>query len=347
MNLHFVNHLSPVEYVEYGTLVMIISVVNSTGALGTEQLAFRQIKANSDKIIPISIVSYSLVASVLFSVVVLTLNLTDITGFFMIILLSLNMVLAAILRGLGFVNTSITTLNSYKIIMPIMIFTTWSLSLIKIMITIGVLGSILIAIYIFFKVKVSFYYERPRIKDIIPYFLALLSMSAMSYFDKIIVFINADASISSEFFLYSSTVLAPFAVIQVVMSSKLVYYYSTADSDFYDNKRLLNDYLYYLIIGVVLVLSILYLYVGHIKWSLVVVFVLTGIVRLIYSNYSSFISVNLSDKNHRFINFYSLTVVVFVFLLALTTISPMFLGIVFLGLWFSRVLIWYYVAQNT
>jgi hypothetical protein len=346
MNFHFIKHLSPREYVEYGTLVMIISVVNSTGALGMEQLAFRQIKANTVKIIPIAVIAYSLLSSVFFSLVLIILGLTDLSGFLMIILLSLNMVLSTILRGLGFVNTSIITLNTFKLVIPIMIFLTWSLVLLKLMICIGILVSILSAIYIFIRMRIKLYFERPKVGDIVPYFLALLSMSAMSYFDKIIIFLNANSSISSEFYLYSSTVIAPFAVIQVVSSSKLTYYYSAAENAFYKNRMLLKDYSIYMILGVFASLTALYVYMDSINWPYFIVFFITGVVRFFYTNYSSYISVNLKSRNHKVINFYALILVAVITLLSLTSVSTLYLGIIFLGLWLSRLFVWRYVVQN-
>jgi hypothetical protein len=126
----------------------------------------------------------------------------------------------------------------------------------------------------------------------------------------------------------------------------LTYYYSAAENAFYKNRMMLKDYSIYMILGVFASLSALYIYMDSINWPYFIVFFITGVVRFFYTNYSSYISVNLKSRNHKVINFYALILVAVITLLSLTSVSTLCLGIIFLGLWLSRLLVWRYVVQN-
>lgn len=363
-NLLFKELLSIDQYYNYSILIVFIALMNSFGLFGLEQVFIRITKIK-EGVLEVSkknikaIGVFTILNSFLFTWILKS-NYSFSENFVLIALMSILVIFLLFLYNLFRLNSNFViaqlAANSWKLFLGIAVITT---SLLNINIQfhnlfIGLIITLSItAFYCLFlakNIRVVFVDLMPlkeMVKLAIQFFISLLTLSFIAQSDKLIVdeFFGPEEFIS--YFYLANLFLFPFSFIQSYIGFKEVVVMKN------DPKyKLLEASIKVFVFAVVFGACLFGLVQLLVKLSLieidllanqniVILFLATGVLRLVYAIYSTYLSCHATIKEVKWANFYALlSIVVLLYIISEIELNVQSIALFLTSIWVFRLIIW-------
>jgi O-antigen/teichoic acid export membrane protein len=371
----FKKNLSADEFGKYSILSTYITMISSFGLFGSEQLLIREGKINNDssKIelgkSASALVATSFILTISFSFIFdylnifqNTLSLISFSFFCVYLMFSYNVF--RLLKKFIF-SQLIQTVWKVLILVIALIFVFFRFKLTYLLIeNIYLLTFIFSGLFVFIvtyrRVNINIkYIKHISKKDFyltFYFFISLFTMSLIGNGDRLLIESKFDVVELGNYFFLNMLILFPFNFIQSYLGFIYIVEFRETDSPLSlinEKKKHVLKYLLLLIFSICFLLFITinfkFLTFSFLlkNWLIVVVFVLSGVVRLYYSIYSSYMGANgnlLSIKKANIVSFMFTTVVILFLYFFAKTLFLIALG--FFIIWLIRLLIWKHYCLN-
>ncbi len=361
--------LTDEEYGKFSMLITYITMLNSFGLFGAEQLILRKGKVIDNKVV----ISDSIRVLTLFALLISSifiplffsyLNLFDnkfqlmiFTFFTIIIMLSFN-----VFRLIKWFNIAQVVQSFWKIvvffIISILLYNLFRLDyqMISLLFFSAVsISGVIIFIILLRRVNLFNFnsFDRIQKEDIyllFYFFISLITISIIGNGDKLLLERYFNFSTLGSYFFLGLIISFPFNFVQGYLGFIYIVDYKESDKPIELTKKKIKTVLLYSLILTILVLIVVYAsfrwdfiekeYI-YSNWELILIFICTGILRLIYSVYSSWMGALGSVISIRKANFWSLgATILIVVLLLIVPISILTISIGFMLMWLVRLIIW-------
>jgi len=362
--------MSPNDYGEYSLLVTFFQLLFSFGLVGFEQVFLRISEVNkkniieTDKTLSIILVLvwilFGFVSSFLFTAYFSEIELPY--GYFLgcTLAITFSMFLFNVLRLNSDFTMSQLLGNSWKIVLLLfcLVFMVYNLTNIELFVKITTfsLGAIFIAQLLYGLKKISFSFKKIYAKKSLglyafQFFISLATLTFIGYSDRFIVKNELGSVMLGEYFFLATIFFFPYALIQGYIGFKELVAFKKQATLRGLSKKLLKINGMGILLGIAIVVVSLILnkialfpYIAISENTLLIlIFVITGIVKLNYSLLSALLGARGEIKTIRNANLQSF---LFIAIIAVTFYS--FLNSVeqiafaFLLFWISRAFIWNY-----
>ena len=363
-NIILKEHLSSENYGLYSIFITYISLLSSFGMLGLEQVIMRNSKILSDKVIISKNLLIPIILSILFVSILgsyLFINNYNISATYIFLsiitlLVILTKLISNLFRLLSMFTFSQIALNLWKLalflVLLILIFRGESINIKDI-------NSIIFLLLVVTMFMVFFIIRRVKFSHTISiesffsqaflFLLSLVTISLINYGDRFFIESRFGLDELGSYFFFINLFLFPFTLLQSyvgfkeLVSFKLLYNHSLL-------VKKLNQILRYSILFAIFLFVVAFLidFFGFYKIDLlknlqmIVLFLILGIIKVIYSIFSSAMGAICDNKMLYKTNMYSI-ISIFMLIPAIyyysttITITIMFLIV----LWIIRCIIWY------
>lgn len=358
--------LTSSDYGKYSLLITYISLINSLGLLGFEQVFLRitDNKSNDSlntsnfliRVILIILFVGSFLFAAFFKLFMDTFNV--LFWFILTLLVSISMLLFNLYRLSSFFFLAQLVNNSWKIILGISVlffsaatffdfkFVFWIICIVLIFFNTILFYNFLIRI----KIKRVLKYSHKKVLNFgLHYLVSLLTLSFINYSDKFLIQHNFGlVELGNYFFLYS-LIISPFSLIQNYVGFKeLVLFKKEMSKDKIIAKIKKVSLLGFLLALIVIVLVVLMskYKVIDIKLSdvflLIVVFLFTGMIKINYAIFSAALGAQGDFLHIKKANTLSFLTIILIMTLLLFVLDKgiEFIAFAILLLWLLRTLIW-------
>ena len=363
-NIILKEHLSSENYGLYSIFITYISLLSSFGMLGLEQVIMRNSKILSDKVIISKNLLIQIILSILFVSILgsyLFINNYNISATYIFLsiftlLVILTKLISNLFRLLSMFTFSQIALNLWKLalflVLLILIFRGESINIKDI-------NSIIFLLLVVTMFMVFFIIRRVKFSHTISvesffsqaflFLLSLCTISLINYGDRFFIESRFGLDELGSYFFFINLFLFPFTLLQSyvgfkeIISFKLLYNHSLL-------VKKLNQILRYSILFAIFLFVVAFLiyFFGFYKIDLlknlqmIVLFLILGIIKVIYSIFSSAMVAICDNKMLYKTNMYSiisilLLIPVIYYYATTITITIMFLIV----LWIIRCIIWY------
>lgn len=363
-NIILKEHLSSENYGLYSIFITYISLLSSFGMLGLEQVIMRNSKILSDKVIISKNLLIPIILSILFVSILgsyLFINNYNISATYIFLsiitlLVILTKLISNLFRLLSMFTFSQIALNLWKLalflVLLILIFRGESINIKDI-------NSIIFLLLVVTMFMVFFIIRRVKFSHTISiesffsqaflFLLSLVTISLINYGDRFFIESRFGLDELGSYFFFINLFLFPFTLLQSyvgfkeLISFKLLYNHSLL-------VKKLNQILRYSILFAIFLFVVAFLidFFGFYKIDLlknlqmIVLFLILGIIKVIYSIFSSAMGAICDNKMLYKTNMYSiisilLLIPVIYYYATTITITIMFLIV----LWIIRCIIWY------
>lgn len=363
-NIILKEHLSSENYGLYSIFITYISLLSSFGMLGLEQVIMRNSKILSDKVIISKNLLIPIILSILFVSILgsyLFINNYNISATYIFLsiitlLVILTKLISNLFRLLSMFTFSQIALNLWKLalflVLLILIFRGESINIKDI-------NSIIFLLLVVTMFMVFFIIRRVKFSHTISiesffsqaflFLLSLVTISLINYGDRFFIESRFGLDELGSYFFFINLFLFPFTLLQSyvgfkeIISFKLLYNHSLL-------VKKLNQILRYSILFAIFLFVFAFLidFFGFYKIDLlknlqmIVLFLMLGIIKVIYSIFSSAMGAICDNKMLYKTNMYSiisilLLIPVIYYYATTITITIMFLIV----LWIIRCIIWY------
>lgn len=363
-NIILKEHLSSENYGLYSIFITYISLLSSFGMLGLEQVIMRNSKILSDKVIISKNLLIPIILSILFVSILgsyLFINNYNISATYIFLsiitlLVILTKLISNLFRLLSMFTFSQIALNLWKLalflVLLILIFRGESINIKDI-------NSIIFLLLVVTMFMVFFIIRRVKFSHTISiesffsqaflFLLSLVTISLINYGDRFFIESRFGLDELGSYFFFINLFLFPFTLLQSyvgfkeIISFKLLYNHSLL-------VKKLNQILRYSILFAIFLFVVAFLidFFGFYKIDLlknlqmIVLFLILGIIKVIYSIFSSAMGAICDNKMLYKTNMYSiisilLLIPVIYYYATTITITIMFLIV----LWIIRCIIWY------
>ena len=363
-NIILKEHLSSENYGLYSIFITYISLLSSFGMLGLEQVIMRNSKILSDKVIISKNLLIPIILSILFVSILgsyLFINNYNISATYIFLsiitlLVILTKLISNLFRLLSMFTFSQIALNLWKLalflVLLILIFRGESINIKDI-------NSIIFLLLVVTMFMVFFIIRRVKFSHTISiesffsqaflFLLSLVTISLINYGDRFFIESRFGLDELGSYFFFINLFLFPFTLLQSyvgfkeIISFKLLYNHSLL-------VKKLNQILRYSILFAIFLFVVAFLidFFGFYKIDLlknlqmIVLFLMLGIIKVIYSIFSSAMGAICDNKMLYKTNMYSiisilLLIPVIYYYATTITITIMFLIV----LWIIRCIIWY------
>lgn len=363
-NIILKEHLSSENYGLYSIFITYISLLSSFGMLGLEQVIMRNSKILSDKVIISKNLLIPIILSILFVSILgsyLFINNYNISATYIFLsiitlLVILTKLISNLFRLLSMFTFSQIALNLWKLalflVLLILIFRGESINIKDI-------NSIIFLLLVVTMFMVFFIIRRVKFSHTISiesffsqaflFLLSLVTISLINYGDRFFIESRFGLDELGSYFFFINLFLFPFTLLQSyvgfkeLISFKLLYNHSLL-------VKKLNQILRYSILFAIFLFVVAFLidFFGFYKIDLlknlqmIVLFLILGIIKVIYSIFSSAMGAICDNKMLYKTNMYSiisilLLIPVIYYYSTTITITIMFLIV----LWIIRCIIWY------
>ena len=363
-NIILKEHLSSENYGLYSIFITYISLLSSFGMLGLEQVIMRNYKILSDKVIISKNLLIPIILSILFVSILgsyLFINNYNISATYIFLsiftlLVILTKLISNLFRLLSMFTFSQIALNLWKLalflVLLILIFRGESINIKDI-------NSIIFLLLVVTMFMVFFIIRRVKFSHTISiesffsqaflFLLSLVTISLINYGDRFFIESRFGLDELGSYFFFINLFLFPFTLLQSyvgfkeIISFKLLYNHSLL-------VKKLNQILRYSILFAIFLFVFAFLidFFGFYKIDLlknlqmIVLFLMLGIIKVIYSIFSSAMGAICDNKMLYKTNMYSiisifLLIPVIYYYATTITITIMFLIV----LWIIRCIIWY------
>ena len=363
-NVLFKEILSLDQYYNYSILIVFIALMNSFGLFGLEQVFVRITKIKngtlevSKKNIQ-AIALFAIINSCLFTWLLKT-NYSFSESFFLIALMSILIIALLFFYNLfrlnsNFVIAQIAT-NSWKIYLGLAVLTS---SILNLNIEFSHLFQGLIialflttsyCIYLAKNIKLVFV-DLLSLKEMcklaFQFFISLLTLSFIAQSDKLIVdkFFGPEEFVN--YFYLANLFLFPFSFIQSYIGFKEIVVIKN-DPKYKLLEASIKVFVFATVFGVCLfglVLLLVKLSLIEIDLlankNIVILFLTTGVLRLVYAIYSTYLSCHATIKDVKWANFYALTsIVVLLYVLSEIELNVQSIALFLTSIWVFRLIIW-------
>jgi O-antigen/teichoic acid export membrane protein len=358
--------LNETEYGEYSLLITYLQLIASFGLLGMEHVFTRVSKVAKDKIITskklfIIILIIWQVFTLLFSFIFKKYFFETDIPFYYILLFTLVISLSTFGYNVFRIKSSFSLsqfiLNFWKIILGILVVSILFMKNIDLKDIISflfypfcfifIIQLFLLIKKIHFKFELNISYSEILLFSI-HFFITILTLSVINYGDRFFIKTNIGIEQLGEYFYLATIYIFPFSLFQTYIGFKQLVYFK-------DNTilNLRSKLLYINILGVVfgLFIFISTMVINSLEilpkiniddnlW-LIVVFLLTGLVKLNYSLFSALLGAKTNVKTIKRTNIQSLLVIFIIFILFYKYLDNVLLiSFTVLIFWISRTLIY-------
>lgn len=363
-NIILKEHLSSENYGLYSIFITYISLLSSFGMLGLEQVIMRNSKILSDKVIISKNLLIPIILSILFVSILgsyLFINNYNISATYIFLsiftlLVILTKLISNLFRLLSMFIFSQIALNLWKLalflVLLILIFRGESINIkdINSIIFLLLVVTMFMAFFIIRRVKFSHTISiESFFSQAFLFLLSLVTISLINYGDRFFIESRFGLDELGSYFFFINLFLFPFTLLQSyvgfkeLISFKLLYNHSLL-------VKKLNQILRYSILFAIFLFVVAFLidFFGFYKIDLlknlqmIVLFLMLGIIKVIYSIFSSAMGAICDNKMLYKTNMYSiisilLLIPVIYYYATTITITIMFLIV----LWIIRCIIWY------
>ena len=363
-NIILKEHLSSENYGLYSIFITYISLLSSFGMLGLEQVIMRNSKILSDKVIISKNLLIPIILSILFVSILgsyLFINNYNISATYIFLsiftlLVILTKLISNLFRLLSMFTFSQIALNLWKLalflVLLILIFRGESINIkdINSIIFLLLVVTMFMAFFIIRRVKFSHTISiESFFSQAFLFLLSLVTISLINYGDRFFIESRFGLDELGSYFFFINLFLFPFTLLQSyvgfkeIISFKLLYNHSLL-------VKKLNQILRYSILFAIFLFVVAFLiyFFGFYKIDLlknlqmIVLFLMLGIIKVIYSIFSSAMGAICDNKMLYKTNMYSiisilLLIPVIYYYATTITITIMFLIV----LWIIRCIIWY------
>ena len=363
-NIILKEHLSSENYGLYSIFITYISLLSSFGMLGLEQVIMRNSKILSDKVIISKNLLIPIILSILFVSILgsyLFINNYNISATYIFLsiftlLVILTKLISNLFRLLSMFIFSQIALNLWKLalflVLLILIFRGESINIkdINSIIFLLLVVTMFMAFFIIRRVKFSHTISiESFFSQAFLFLLSLVTISLINYGDRFFIESRFGLDELGSYFFFINLFLFPFTLLQSyvgfkeIISFKLLYNHSLL-------VKKLNQILRYSILFAIFLFVVAFLidFFGFYKMDLlknlqmIVLFLMLGIIKVIYSIFSSAMGAICDNKMLYKTNMYSiisilLLIPVIYYYATTITITIMFLIV----LWIIRCIIWY------
>ena len=363
-NIILKEHLSSENYGLYSIFITYISLLSSFGMLGLEQVIMRNSKILSDKVIISKNLLIPIILSILFVSILgsyLFINNYNISATYIFLsiftlLVILTKLISNLFRLLSMFIFSQIALNLWKLalflVLLILIFRGESINIkdINSIIFLLLVVTMFMAFFIIRRVKFSHTISiESFFSQAFLFLLSLVTISLINYGDRFFIESRFGLDELGSYFFFINLFLFPFTLLQSyvgfkeIISFKLLYNHSLL-------VKKLNQILRYSILFAIFLFVFAFLidFFGFYKIDLlknlqmIVLFLMLGIIKVIYSIFSSAMGAICDNKMLYKTNMYSiisilLLIPVIYYYATTITITIMFLIV----LWIIRCIIWY------
>lgn len=363
-NIILKEHLSSENYGLYSIFITYISLLSSFGMLGLEQVIMRNSKILSDKVIISKNLLIPIILSILFVSILgsyLFINNYNISATYIFLsiftlLVILTKLISNLFRLLSMFIFSQIALNLWKLalflVLLILIFRGESINIkdINSIIFLLLVVTMFMAFFIIRRVKFSHTISiESFFSQAFLFLLSLVTISLINYGDRFFIESRFGLDELGSYFFFINLFLFPFTLLQSyvgfkeIISFKLLYNHSLL-------VKKLNQILRYSILFAIFLFVVAFLidFFGFYKIDLlknlqmIVLFLILGIIKVIYSIFSSAMGAICDNKMLYKTNMYSiisilLLIPVIYYYATTITITIMFLIV----LWIIRCIIWY------
>lgn len=363
-NIILKEHLSSENYGLYSIFITYISLLSSFGMLGLEQVIMRNSKILSDKVIISKNLLIPIILSILFVSILgsyLFINNYNISATYIFLsiftlLVILTKLISNLFRLLSMFTFSQIALNLWKLalflVLLILIFRGESINIkdINSIIFLLLVVTMFMAFFIIRRVKFSHTISiESFFSQAFLFLLSLVTISLINYGDRFFIESRFGLDELGSYFFFINLFLFPFTLLQSyvgfkeIISFKLLYNHSLL-------VKKLNQILRYSILFAIFLFVFAFLidFFGFYKIDLlknlqmIVLFLILGIIKVIYSIFSSAMGAICDNKMLYKTNMYSiisilLLIPVIYYYATTITITIMFLIV----LWIIRCIIWY------
>ena len=363
-NIILKEHLSSENYGLYSIFITYISLLSSFGMLGLEQVIMRNSKILSDKVIISKNLLIPIILSILFVSILgsyLFINNYNISATYIFLsiftlLVILTKLISNLFRLLSMFTFSQIALNLWKLalflVLLILIFRGESINIkdINSIIFLLLVVTMFMAFFIIRRVKFSHTISiESFFSQAFLFLLSLVTISLINYGDRFFIESRFGLDELGSYFFFINLFLFPFTLLQSyvgfkeLISFKLLYNHSLL-------VKKLNQILRYSILFAIFLFVVAFLidFFGFYKIDLlknlqmIVLFLILGIIKVIYSIFSSAMGAICDNKMLYKTNMYSiisilLLIPVIYYYATTITITIMFLIV----LWIIRCIIWY------
>ncbi|MDG3581294.1 hypothetical protein [Galbibacter pacificus] len=366
-NILLKKKLSPEEYGEYSLFITYLSLINSFGLLGCEQVFLRISKflkndfIETSKRLFLSIILIGLIFSFILSFILENYFLKNYFTLIYIctVSISLGMFQFNILRlNAEFLNAQILG-NSWRIILGVLVFTllinsfSIDFTVLIYVLTFVIFLSVLISgIYILKRIRFVFKIDHSSstlLKYSFHFFIALSTLSLIGNIDKFYIEFEFGKKQLGDYFYLANLFIFPFSLLQSYVGFKELVHFKNNFNKEVLNKKIEKINVFGIALGFLLVfLNYILFRLNFLDvdlssyWLLVFFFILTGVLKLNYAIQSSVFGAIGEISTIKLANFQSL---ILIFLLGLVFILVLpkkieYVGLAVFFLWLSRVCIW-------
>jgi len=363
-NLFFKEILSLDQYYNYSILIVFIALMNSFGLFGLEQVLIRITKIK-DGVLEISqknikaIGLFTILNSFLFSWILKSqYSLSE--NFFLIVLMSILVITLLFFYNLFRLNSNFVTAqiaaNSWKLFLGVTVVYT-SLASVNIQfhqLFYGLMSALLITtvycVYLTKNIQIVFVDLMP-LKEIsklaFQFFLSLLTLSFIAQSDKLIVdkFFGPEEFVN--YFYLANLFLFPFSFIQSYIGFKEIVVMKK-QPNYELLKTSVKVFVFSVIFAFCLFLAVkTFVEIDLIKINLsahtdiILLFLVTGIVRLVYAIYSAYFSCFATAKDVKMANVYTIISILFLlYIISEITLNVQAIALFLTSIWVIRLTIW-------
>jgi len=362
--------LSPVDYGEYSLFISYIQLMGTFGLLGFEQVFLRiseavdSRKIQTSKKLTLIILFvwaiFGLLGSIGFMsffsgldvnsiyLVICTLSVTASIFLYNIFRLSSSFLISQfMLNNWRFVLILLTIIGVYIYKIDIESFIRWFSYFLLLLL-------ILQSFFTFKRVHFEFsIIEVPKriYAFAINFFIALLTISLISFGDRFFIKINFGAVELGEYFFLATIFIFPFSLLQGYIGFKELVFYKNQSSEIkIRNKLIMINLLGVLFGGAIVITSIISNQLEIIPYInikdnivIVIIFIFTGIIKLNYSLFSAILGARGEVVTIRKANIQSIVSILAILFLFFRTLNKLeYVAFIVLLFWLSRILIWNY-----
>ena len=363
-NILFRDLLSPEHYYKYSILIIFIALMNSFGLFGLEQVFVRLtiikndvLEVSKKNVQAIGIIA--LVNSFVFTWV-LKWNYRFEDSFLLLVLMSMPVICLVFFYNFFRLNSNFVIAqlasNSWKIYLGLGVLFTYFFNLeinfdsFLIGLITALLLTVLCCVLLTKKIKVVFVdliSLREMLKLAFQFFISLLTLSFIAQSDKLIVeeFFGAEKFI--DYFYLANLFLFPFSFIQSYIGFKEIIVMKK-DHNYNLLKASIRVFAFAIVFSILLVGIVLALAkFSFIKIDLyansaiILLFLLTGVLRLVYAIYSSYFSCFANTKDVKWVNTFSIiSSLVLLYIVSNINLNVNVIALFLASLWMIRLNIW-------
>lgn len=362
-NVLFKDILSLDQYYKYSILITLISILNSFGAFGTDQVVLRLSKIKNQKIkidskVPL-IAFFSIIISSVFAALYLNQNFNFLLIAIFFIGIILCMLLYNILRLLSLFVSAQLLNNTWKIsliiylIMCLINFQNFD-NLVVYLCSVVWFFNLFVVAFLIIRKKVLFEKNMYSNKIIFGYtfyyFISLLGLSFLAQGDRLMIEAFFTKESFNNYFYLSSIFLFPFSLLQSYVGFKELVKMKTLKINLrrlsYSVAKFSILFSLGLLIAIYFISSIGFLKVDYSESIVIILFFnLLGNIKMQYSIYSSFIGAKAELDVVKKINILFVTISSIILLCFYFYIKSILLVLVFITmLWSIRVFLWRYYS---